>query len=192
MRHNFFRALSLSSCLGILSFFQIVAAAITADSSNKPNFSGSWTLDVGASTSIDPLMRYIEAGLLDRIYVACAKLKANLHQNGDLLTIATSGPGFVLDQTLYLDGRTNADNVRLFGATSVSAKTTWSKDYKQLVEIHQIKTTQGKDGQLTIVRSLTDQGNSLVVVLTVQLNSQPDKLVARQLWRKEASAASSQ
>jgi hypothetical protein len=68
---------------------------------------------------------------------------------------------------------------------SVQPKTAWSKDYKHLVEIHQIKTKQGKNGDLIVERYLTDKGKTLVIDLTVQLNTKPDKTSARQLWRKQ-------
>jgi len=70
------------------------------------------------------------------------------------------------------------------GAISVNAKTTWSRDYKQLVETHHIRTKQGRDGQLTIKRYLTDEGKTLVVAFTLKLIAEPDEISARQIWRK--------
>lgn len=104
------RALSLCTCFGILHFQRAEGEKV-----DRPNFSGSWTLDVRASNSIDPLMKYIEAGPLERAYAAWAPLQTTMLQNGDELIVATRGPGFALDQTLYLDGRIDRDNLRLFG-----------------------------------------------------------------------------
>jgi hypothetical protein len=154
--------------------------------SNKPNLSGSWTLDLSASTSLDPLMNQIGAGLVDRKFAASTRLTATLTQTEDTLTVATRGPGFALDQTLYLDGRTDKGDLNLLGATSLNAKTAWSKDYKELVEIHQIRTKQGKDGNLIIKRYLTDEGKTLVVVFSLELNAEPSQTSARQIWRKQA------
>src|SRR5215469_12905026 len=92
-------------CLGVLSLSQTFAAS-KPDQLDKPNLSGNWILDLEASTSVGPLIRQIGAGLLDRGYAASIKLKATLHQTEQVLTIAARGPGFALDQTLYLDGRT--------------------------------------------------------------------------------------
>ena len=180
-------ALSSMAALAWLALFDLPQApAITKpDHSDKPNFSGNWTLDLQASTSLEPLMNQIGAAVLDRKYAAQTRLTATLQQTEDVLTVATRGPGFVLDQTLYLDGRDDSGNTELLGATSVSAKTGWSKDSKQLVETHQIKTKQGKDGELTIKRSLLDEGKTLVVTFNLKLNAGPDQTSARQIWRKQ-------
>jgi hypothetical protein len=184
------RRVGLSSLAAVawLALFDLPQApAMTKpDQSDKPNFSGNWTLDLEASTSLEPMMNQIGAAVLDRKYAAQTKLTATLQQTEDVLTVATRGPGFVLDQTLYLDGRTDSGDTQLLGATSVNAKTVWSKDSKQLVETHQIRTKQGKDGQLTIKRNLIDQGKTLVVTFNLKLNAEPNQTSARQIWRKQA------
>jgi hypothetical protein len=185
MRHLLLRSLAALACVLIVSLPHI-SAAVRPDEPDKPNFSGTWTLDRKASTSLEPLMTQIGASLLERKYATSVKLKATLHQTENILTVATRGPAFALDQTLYLDGRTDVSNLKLLGATSLKAKTTWSKDHKQLVETHQIKTNQGKEGQLIIRRNLLDGGKTLVVVFTLKLNGEADETSARQIWRKQA------
>lgn len=184
------RQLLLNSLAGFTWFILFNPAQISAVTgpaqSNKPNLSGKWALDLSASNSLEPLMNQIGAALVDRKYVASINLKASFNQTEDTLTVATRGPGFALDQTLYLDGRTDTDNLNLLGATSLSAKTAWSKDHKRLVENHQIKTKQGKDGKLTIERYLIDGGKTLVVVFNLELNGEPSVTSARQIWHKEA------
>ena len=181
----------LLSSLVALTWFAVfsppqTSAATGPSHSSKPNVSGTWTLDLSASTSLDPLMDQIGAALVDRKYAASTKLTATLNQTAGTLTIAARGPGFALDQTLYLDGRTDTGNLNLLGATSLNAKTVWSHDYKQLLEAHQIRTKQGKDGKLIIKRSLIDQGKTLVVVYNLKLNGEPSETSARQIWRKQA------
>jgi hypothetical protein len=56
-------------------------------------------------------MNQIEASLLERKYAASTGLKATFHQTENVLTVATRGPGFALDETLYLDGRTDPSNL---------------------------------------------------------------------------------
>jgi hypothetical protein len=51
---------------------------------------------------------------------------------------------------------------------------------------YQIKTKQGKEGQLIVKRYLTDEGKTEVAVFTLQLNAEPDQLSARQIWPKQA------
>ena len=181
----------LLALLGSLTWFAVCSptqtSALTGSAqSNKPNLSGNWTLDLNASASIDTLMNQIGASFLDRTYATSTKLTATLKQTEDRLTVATRGPGFALDQTLYFDGRTDTGNSSLLGATSLNAKTAWSSDNKQLVETHQIRTKQGKDGQLTIKRYLIDQGKTLVVAFNLKLNAETSETSARQIWRKQA------
>jgi hypothetical protein len=131
-------------------------------------------------------MKQIGASLLERKYASSTKLKATFHQTENVVTVATRGPAFALDQTLYLDGRTAAGNLNLLGAASLETRTAWSKDHKQLVETDQIKTKQGKDGQLIIKRYLIDEGKTMVVAFTLKLNAEPNQTSARQIWRKQA------
>jgi hypothetical protein len=106
MRHLLLGSLTALACLGLFSLAQ-TSAAPKPDQSDKPNLSGTWTLDLKASASLEPLMNQIEASLLERTYAASTGLKATFHQTENVLTVATGGPGFVLDETLYLDGRTD-------------------------------------------------------------------------------------
>jgi hypothetical protein len=131
-------------------------------------------------------MKQIGASLLERKYAASVKLKATIHQTEHVMTIAARGPGFAFDETLYLDGRTAPGKLDLLGATSLETRTAWSKDHQQLIEAHQIKTKQGKEGQLIIKRYLIDEGKSLVAAYTLKLEAEPNQPSARQIWHKQA------
>ena len=185
MRHLLLRSVTALACLGVFSLPQ-TSAAPEPDQLDIPDLSGTWTLDLKASASLEPLMNQIEAGLLERKYAASTGLKATFHQTENVLTVATRGPGFALDEALYLDGRTDPSNLNLLGATSLQTSTAWSKDHKQLVETHQIKTKKGKEGQLIIKRYLIDEGKTMVVAFALELNAEPNKTSARQVWRKQA------
>ena len=147
MRYLLLRWLAALACLAVFSLPQ-TSAAPKPDQPDKPNFSGTWRLDLKASTSFEPLMKQIGASLLERKYAASVKLKATIHQTEHVMTIAARGPGFALDETLYLDGRTAPGKLDLLGATSLKTRTAWSDDRQQLIETHQINTKQGKVGQL--------------------------------------------
>jgi hypothetical protein len=129
-------------------------------------------------------MRQIGASLLERKYGASIRLKATVHQTEHVLTVATRGLGFALDRTLYLDGRTDPNDKQLLGATALRTRTAWSEDQKQLIETHQIKTRQGKEGELIIKRYLINDGKNMVLAFTVKLNAEPLITSARQIWHK--------
>ena len=101
------------------------------------------------------------------------------------MTVATRGPGFSLDETLYLNGRTEPSNLNLLGATSNRTTTAWSKGNKELVTTHYIRTKQGKEGQLIVTRYLTNEGKTLVVAFTLRLHG-ANTTSARQTWQRRA------
>lgn len=184
MKNFLFCMLTAVACLSVLSPPRVFATT-KLDQHDQPNFSGAWTLDLQASTSLDPLMTQIGAGFLERKYAAHTRLRATLQQTDDVLTIAARGPGFALNETLYLDGRNDSSSLQILGATSVSAKTVWSKHNKKIIEIRRIRTKQGKDGELTIKRNLTDQGQTIVAAYFLKLDAEPNQTSARQIWRKQ-------
>ena len=51
---------------------------------------------------------------------------------------------------------------------------------------YQIKTKQGKDGQLIVRRYLINEGKTEVVVFTLTLSTEPGQISARQIWPKQA------
>jgi hypothetical protein len=183
---NLLRYLLLCAAVACFGVFSPPRVCATAKSTvgDKPNFTGAWVLDLKSSTSLDALMRQIGAGFIDRKYAAFTKLRATLQQSGDVLTIAARGPGFALDQTLYLDGRNDPSSLQILGATSVNTKTIWSKHLKKIVETHHIRTKQGKEGELTIKRDLIEEGKAVEVVYTLKLEEEPTPTSARQIWRK--------
>jgi hypothetical protein len=183
LRHLLLGMLAALACFGVFSPSR-VGATTKPTQAAKPNFTGAWVLDLQSSTSLDALMTQIGAGFLDRKYAAHVKLKATLQQTGDVLTIAARGPGFALDQTLYLDGRNDPSSLQILGATSVNTKTVWSKHDKKIIEMHHIRTKQGKEGELTIKRNLIDEGKAVEVVYTLKLEEEPTPTSARQIWRK--------
>jgi len=183
LRHLLLRALAALTCLAVFSLPQ-TSAAPQPDQPGGPNFSGTWKLDLKASTSVEHLMKQIGASLFERKYAASIRLKATVHQTEQVLTVATRGLGFALDRTLYLDGRTDPSNKQLLGATALKTRTAWSEDQKQLIETHHIKTRQGKEGQLIITRYLINDGKNMVLAFTVKLNAEPQITSARQIWHK--------
>lgn len=183
MRCFLLRLFAALACLGIFSLHQSLAASTPNPA--KPNFNGTWRLDRQSSGSLDPLMNNIGTGFLERKYANSAALRATFRQTDQVLTVATRGPGFGLDEHLDLDGQTRPSDQVLLGATSVNVKTAWAND-RELVETRQVKTKRGKDGELSIKRYLIDGGKTMVVAFTLKLNDQSQPISVRQLWHKQA------
>src|SRR5499427_11030642 len=112
MRHLLFRLLAALACFGVFSLPKASAAA-KPDPSAKPDFNGTWTLDLKASDSLEPIMNKVGAGLLEQKFASRTNLKATIHQTEQVITVATRGRGFALDETLYPDGRSHPSNLQL-------------------------------------------------------------------------------
>jgi len=56
MRHLLLCSFTALACLGVFSLPE-TSAAPKPDQPDKPNFSGTWTLDLKASDSLEPLMK---------------------------------------------------------------------------------------------------------------------------------------
>lgn len=184
IRYFLLRSLAAIACLGLFCIPPNLSAA-KVDQGGTPNFNGIWTLDRQSSNSLEPLMKDIGASDLEQKFANSAALKATFRQTDQVLTVATRGPGFALDETLNLDGRIRRSNQELLGATSLNVRTAWTKN-GELIETRQIKTKQGKEGQLTIKRNLINQGKTMVVAFTLKLNSESHTISVRQLWHKQA------
>ena len=184
MKPLLLRSLAALMCLGVLSSPQTYAAA-KPHHPNKPNFAGNWILERKGSTSLQPLMQEIGAPFHERKLADVVDLKANIHQTEHVMTVATRGLGVSIDETLYLNGRTEPSNLNLLGATSNRTTTAWSKDNKELVTTHYIRTKQGKEGQLIVTRHLINEGKTLVVAFTLRLHG-AKTTSARQIWQRRA------
>jgi hypothetical protein len=170
MRYLLIRSLAALTCFGVFSLPQ-TSAVLKPDQSDKTDFNGTWALDLKASASLEPIMK---------------KVGATIQQTEQVITVATRGPGFALDETLYPDERSHPSNLQLLGANCLTARTAWSSDQKQLVVTYQIKTKQGKEGQLIVTRYLINEGKTEVVVFTLTLSTEPGQISARQIWPKQA------
>ena len=92
MKHLLLRSLAALAPFGIFGVPQ-TSAAPKPDQSDKPDFSGTWMVELKASTSVEPLMKRIGASLLERKYANSAKLKATIHQTEQVIAVATRRPG---------------------------------------------------------------------------------------------------
>ena len=184
MRYLLLRSLAALTCFGVFSLPQ-TSAVPKSDQSDKPDFNGTWALDLKASASLEPIMKKAGARLLEQKFASLTNLKATIQQTEQVITVATRGRGFALDETLYPDERSHPSNLQLLGANCLTARTAWSGD-QELVVTYQIKTKQGTEGQLIVTRYLINEGKTEVVVFTLTLSTEPGQISARQIWPKQA------
>ncbi len=156
--------------------------ALSASGLAAVNFSGTWTLDLKASDSPDPMMKRMGVPFVERKLAASTKLEATYHQSGEVLTVNSRAPGFSRVETFYLDGRTETKNEKHTGAYTI--RTAWSKDRKQLISTSHFKTKHGKNAELIVARNLTNGGKTLVLTQTLKIEGQPDDHPVRRVWHR--------
>jgi hypothetical protein len=100
MTRLLFRSLATLACLGVFSLPQTFAAP-KPDHSDKPDFSGTWTLDLKASASLESIMKKVGAGLLKQEFASRTHLKATIHQTEQVITGATRGRGLGKPRSLF-------------------------------------------------------------------------------------------
>jgi len=94
MRHLLFRSLAALACFGVFSLVQ-TSAAPKPDQLDKPDFNGTWTLDLKASASLEPIMKKVGASLLEQEFASRTHLKATVRQTERLsrsLPVAAASP----------------------------------------------------------------------------------------------------
>ena len=184
MRRILLSSLAVLGYLGVFGLPQTSATETESHQPARPNLSGTWALDHKASISVEPQMKKSEAICSNENTPPWPALKPRSGTE-HALTVATRGPGFALDEILYLNARTEPSNLNILGATALKTRAAWSRDHKEVVVTYQVRTKHGKEGQLIIKRYLMNEGKSLVVVFALRLDEAPNTISASQIWQKQ-------
>ena len=86
--------------------------------------------------------------------------QATYTQTPRLLTIKLRGPGFRRTDIMRIDNKSERKEDSLFGRYTM--RIFWSRNETQLVSAISLRTKDSRDGQMTIVRELTDGGKTLI------------------------------
>jgi hypothetical protein len=125
------------------------------------NFSGSWAIDLKASTSPDSLLKRLQIPFVQRRFAASMKIEAVYKQSPDQLVIRARGSGFSRTEQIQINGPPEARTEKITGPYTI--QTRWSAAGTQLITTYNFRTKDGKNAILIINRSLTDAGATLVL-----------------------------
>ena len=157
---------------------------IACSSAASTDFSGSWALDLKASTSPDSLLKRLQIPLIKRRLAASMKLEAVYRQSPDLLVIISRASGFSRTEQLHFNRPPESRTEAMTGSYTI--QTHWSADGAQLITTYHFRLKDGKNASLVIKRKLTDAGTTLVVNETMQVEGEPQKWLVQRIWRKSA------
>ena len=168
----------------LLAFGLSVLFLIVCSSAASTNFSGTWDLDLSASTSPDLLLKRLQISSLHRRLASHLKLKATYRQNPDLLVITSRGSGFSRTEELHLRGPAETRTEAMTGSYTI--QTHWSADGAQLISTYKFRLKDGKNASLVIKRKVTDAGSTLVLDETMRVEGEPQNWAVQRIWRKSA------
>jgi hypothetical protein len=168
----------LAFALGVLSLIVCSSAAST-------NFSGTWDLDLKASTSPDLLLKRLQISSIHRRFANRMKLKAVYRQTPNLLVIISRGSGFSRTEELHLNGPAESRTEAMTGSYTI--QTHWSTDGAQLITTYNFRLKDGKKAKLFIKRKVTDAGSTLVLDETMRVEGERQNWTVQRIWRKNAN-----
>ena len=161
----------------LTGFFLIVCS-----SAASTNFSGTWALDLKASTSPDSVLKRLEIPPIQRRLAARMKLEAVCRQSPNQLVIISRCPGFSRTEKLYFNGPAESRTEAVTGRYTI--QTRWSADGAQLITTYNFRVKDGRNASLVIKRNLTDEGTTLVLNETMRVEGEPQIRVVQRIWRR--------
>jgi hypothetical protein len=163
----------------LTGFFLIVCS-----SAASTNFSGTWTLDLKASTSPDSVLKRLEIPPIQRRLAARMKIQAIYRQLPDQLVIVARGSGFSRTERLLFNRPPESRTEQMTGTYTI--QTRWSADDTQLISTYNFRLKDGKNASLVIKRKLTDSGTTIVLDQTMRVEGEPQKWEVQRIWHKAA------
>jgi hypothetical protein len=147
------------------------------------DFSGTWTLDLGASSSPDPILKRLGASWIERQFGGSLQLESTYIQTPQLLTVHLRGVGFQRTDVMPIDNKAQPKKDSLIGRYTI--RTFWSGN--QLNSVISLRTKDSRDAQLTIVRELADGGKTLILTGTMTIDGESGSWTLCRVWRKRES-----
>jgi hypothetical protein len=159
-----------------------VVLLIVCSSAASTDFSGTWALDLKASTSPESLLKRLQIPLIQRRLAARMKIEAVYKQSPKLLVIFSQGSGFSRTEQIRLSGPPESRTEAMTGPYTI--QTRWSADGAQLVSTYHFRLKDGETASLVIKRKLTDAGSTLVLDGAMHVEGEPQKWTVQRVWRK--------
>jgi hypothetical protein len=149
------------------------------------DLSGTWVLDLRASSSPDPMLKRLGASWVARQFGGSLQLTATYIQTPDSLTAHLRGVGFQSTYVVRIDNKPQMQQDPLLGRYTI--RTFWSGNGTQLISAVSLRTKDSRDAQVTIVRELADGGKTLNIAGTLKITGESGTWTLRRIWRKRTS-----
>jgi hypothetical protein len=163
--------------LVITGFFWLVSGA-----AGSTDLSGTWVLDLRASSSPEPILKRLGASWVERTLGSSLQLQSTYIQTPHLLTVHIRGPAFNRTDVMRIDNKPETKEESRTGRYTI--RTFWSADGTQLISAVSLRTKDSRDAQFTIVRELADGGKTLILTGTLKITGESGTYTVRRVWRK--------
>jgi hypothetical protein len=149
------------------------------------DFSGKWVLDLRASSSPHAMLQRLGASWVERRFGGSMPMQATYTETPQLITVDRQGFGFQKTDLIRTDNKPQIEEDSLLGRYTI--RTHWSESGTQLISDISFRTKDSRDGQMTVVRELADEGKTLIWSSTLKIAGESGSWYLRRVWRKSES-----
>jgi hypothetical protein len=160
--------------LGALALAPAPAAA-----ADRPDFSGTFKLDLKASDSLDEMLKAGGASWVERKAAASVVVTQIVRHRGDVVEIEAKSSLKSNKRAVRIGGGWEEQETEMGKGR---ARTDWDADGKTLVTRAEFKAKKGEGGALITRRSLVDDGQTTVQALELRKDGKVYK--ARRILRR--------
>src|SRR4029077_4778580 len=114
-------------------FFLLVSGA-----TGSTDFSGTWVLDLRASSSPEPILKRLGASWAERTLGSSLQLQSTYTQTPDLLTVHIRGPGFNRTDVMRIDHKRETKEDPRAGLYTI--RSFWAAHGTQLISAISLRT----------------------------------------------------
>jgi hypothetical protein len=160
----------------------LLALAAAAAAADRPDFSGTFKLDLKASDSLDELLKAQGASWVERKAAGAVVVTQVVRHRGDTLEIQAKSSLRTSKETIRIGAGWEERETEMGKGR---ARTDWDADGRTLVTRVEVKPKKGDPAELTIRRSLSDEGQTTVQALELRAKD-GKRYTARRVLRRVA------
>ena len=143
----------------------VLAPAVGAAAAERPDFSGTFKLDLKASDALDELLKAQGASWAERKAAGSVVVTQVVRHRGDLLEIQVKSSFKSRKETIRIGGGWEERETEMGKGR---ARTDWDADGTTLVTRMEVKSKKGEAGAIVMRRSLADEGRTTVQALELR------------------------
>ena len=151
--------------VGVVVLVLGALAPAPAAAADRPDFSGTFKLDLKASDSLDELLKAQGASWVERKAAGSTVVTQIVRHRGDVVEIQVKSSLRSRKETIRIGAGWEERETDMGKGR---ARTDWDADGKTLVTRMEVKSKKGETGEMIMRRSLADEGQTTVQALELR------------------------